>query len=166
MDDQLCFEEDPMKDCSSEARWTKTRISNPLAKEFGNDLTRDSPSQQGYGDRRRSVPELRAGRQALDADNERWAPRPESIQRVRGRSRCGSRLYRQGQGALQARAPRQGAQLLRSRPRRLVAASVAARAGDRQHRGRLLEYRGQPARQTRQDRSTRWRQAARVAAAL
>src|SRR5499426_3364289 len=120
MDDQLCFEEDPMKDCSSEARWTKTRISNPLAKEFGNDLTRDSPSQQGYGDLRRSVPELRVGRQALEADNERWSPRPESVQRLRGRSTCGSGLHPQGQGALQARCRGGGAQLLRSRSRRLV----------------------------------------------
>lgn len=125
-----------------------------------------SPSQQGYGDLRRSVPELRAGRQAVGTDNERWPPRPESVQRVRGRSSCGSGVHRQGQGALQARASHQGAQLLRSRPRRLVAAPVAARVGDRHHRGRLLEHRGQPACHTRQDRSARWRQATGVAAAL
>ena len=37
-----------MKDCSSGAPLSYNGVSNPLAKEYGNDVTRDSPSRQRY----------------------------------------------------------------------------------------------------------------------
>ena len=37
---------DPMKDCSSGAPLSYNGVSNPLAKEYGNDVTRDSPSRR------------------------------------------------------------------------------------------------------------------------
>ena len=71
------------------------------------------------------------------------------------KARAALRPERRGQGAL----------LLRGGPRRLVAAPLADRARHRQHRGRRREHRGESARQARQDRSARRRQAAGDAAA-
>src|SRR5213593_4978267 len=103
-------------------------FQNSLAKENGNEDDPDSPTGQGYGDPGRAVHELRAGRQAVEADGQRWSARPESVQCGRGRQGSGPELHSQGQGALQARAAGEGAFVLRSRPRRLVAAPVADRA--------------------------------------
>src|SRR5437899_12821124 len=117
-----------MWDYPSETRLATTGFPNLYCKGAGNVDNPDSPTRQGYGDRGRALHELRARRQVLEGDGERWSPPPEPIQRGRRRHDRSCALHRPGPGALQARAAGQGALVLRSWPRRLVAASLADRA--------------------------------------
>src|SRR5215475_10472756 len=63
----------------SEARWARTGFPNLCAKENGNGNDPDSPARQGYGDQARAVHELRAERQAVEGDGQRWRPWAEPV---------------------------------------------------------------------------------------